>query len=102
MKQLLFINIFSQILISIKMSFTTFGRIHQSYIEEINYNKKLSEINEKVMKNEKDILHHVEEFHKKNQIDDKRNEAIWNKFSEQDKKNLKYINRSFDELQYNL
>ena len=86
MKHMLFIKMFSQSLISIIMSITTFGRIHQSNIEEINNNKKLSEINEKAGKNKQDISHHIEEFHEKNQIDDKRNEAIWNKFSEHDKK----------------
>ena len=84
------------------MSITTFGRIHQSNMEEIDNEKQFSEINEKLLKNENDISNFIEEFHKKKQIDDKRNDDIWNKFLEQDKKSEEYINRRFDELQYNL
>ena len=72
---------FSQIQISIKMSVSTFGRVHQPNIEEIN--KKM----------EKDISNHIEEFLKKHE------EGIWNKISE---KIEECCIKSFDESQYNL
>ena len=84
------------------MSITTFGRVHQSNMEEMDKETKLSDITEKLVKNEKDISDHFDEFLKKKQNDAKRDEAIWNKFSELEKTNEEYNKKNFDEFQYDL
>ena len=68
---MLFINVISQGLISIKMSVSTFGRVHQANKKEMD-NKSLSEIHEKLMKNLQEIsdlkIFRSKEFLKKNKL----------------------------------
>ena len=78
------------------MSVSTFGRVNKQQSEKMD----CKEIIEKLNQNEKDItdlnVFCVEEFLRKQKIEDKREKDMWDKFSEHEKKLLNMASR--DEL----